>query len=74
VRGIGHRGLVAADELRDEIVQRWGKRALVSLAFAITASRLYPTLKYALGHGRACQRIVVAGEPVAPSSRRVAAA
>jgi len=64
----------AADELRDEIVARWGKRALVSLAFAITASRLYPTLKYALGHGKACQRIVVAGEPVVPPQRRVAAA
>ena len=64
----------AADELRDEIVKRWGKRALVALAFGITASRMYPTLKYALGHGKACQRVVVAGEPVAPPQRRVAAA
>ena len=57
---------VAADELRDQIVERWGPRALVSLAFAITAARIYPTVKYALGHGKACQRILVAGEAIAP--------
>ena len=54
----------AADTLRDEIVRRWGKRALVALGFAITSGRLYPTLKYALGHGRACTRVTVAGEPM----------
>lgn len=57
---------IAADELRDDIVKRWGPRALVSLAFAITAARLYPTIKYALGHGKACQRVVVAGETINP--------
>ena len=51
-----------ADDLRDEVVRRFGKRGLVSLAFAVTASRLYPTLKYALGHGRACTRLTVGGE------------
>jgi hypothetical protein len=51
-----------ADDLRDEVVRRFGKRGLVSLAFAMTASRLYPTLKYALGHGRACARVTVGGE------------
>lgn len=56
----------AADELRADVVRRWGPRALVSLAFALAAARLYPTIKYALGHGRACQRVVVAGEPVRP--------
>jgi hypothetical protein len=54
-----------ADELREEIVRRWGQRALLSLAFAITASRVFPTIKYALGHGKACQRVTVAGEHVA---------
>jgi len=57
---------LAADELRERIVARWGARALVSLAFAITAARVYPTVKYALGFGKACQRIVVAGETVTP--------
>jgi hypothetical protein len=51
-----------ADDLRTEVVRRFGKRGLVSLAFAITAARLYPTLKYALGHGRACTRVTVGGE------------
>jgi hypothetical protein len=54
----------AADAYREEIVKRWGRRALVSLAFAITASRIYPTVKYALGHGKACTRVVVGGSPV----------
>jgi len=54
----------AADEYRDAIVQRWGQRALISLAFAITAARIYPTVKYALGHGKACMRVVVGGTPV----------
>jgi hypothetical protein len=56
---------VAADPLRDEIVHRWGPRALVSLSFAIAAGRVFPTIKYALGHGKACKRVTVAGEPVA---------
>jgi hypothetical protein len=68
----------AADAYRDEIVKRWGRLGLVSLAFAITASRLYPTVKYALGHGKACMRVVVDGAPVlldhgrAPASADVA--
>ena len=60
----------SADEYRDAIVRRWGRRALVSLAFAITASRLYPTVKYALGHGKACTRIVVGGTPVTCGHRQ----
>jgi hypothetical protein len=39
----------AADEYREAIVKRWGRRALVSLAFAITAARIYPTTKYETG-------------------------
>jgi hypothetical protein len=54
----------AADHYREAIVKCWGRRALVSLAFAITAARLYPTVKYALGHGKACMRVMVAGTPV----------
>lgn len=54
----------AADEYRDAIVTRWGRQALVSLAFAITAARIYPTVKYALGHGKACMLVVVGDTPV----------
>lgn len=50
-----------ADALREEIVSRWGRRALVSLVFAVTAGRIFPTVKYALGHGRACVRVKVGG-------------
>lgn len=63
----------AADEYRDVIVKRWGRRALVSLAFAITAARIYPTVKYALGHGKACMRVVVGGTPVTLDHGRVPA-
>jgi hypothetical protein len=63
-----------ADVWREEIVRRWGPRALLSLAFAIMAAQLYPTLKYALGHGKACTRVVVAGQPVTPRHIAVDAA
>jgi len=63
----------AADEYREAIVKRWGRRALVSLAFAITTARMYPTVKYALGHGKACMRVVVNGTPVALDHGRVPA-
>ena len=59
----------AADDYRAVIVERWGPRAVVSLAFAITTARIYPTVKYAMGHGKACTRIVVAGAPVAFAPR-----
>jgi hypothetical protein len=52
-----------ADDLREEVLRRFGKRGLVSLGFALCASRLYPILKYALGHGKACTRVTVGGEP-----------
>jgi hypothetical protein len=53
----------AADESRNEILRRWDRAGLVSLSFAITASRLYPTMKYALGRGHACVRVTVGGQP-----------
>jgi len=51
-----------ADALREEVVRRWGKRGLISLGFALTAARIFPTLKYALGHGRTCRRLTIGGE------------
>jgi hypothetical protein len=56
----------AADGLRDEIERTHGPRAVVSLAFALTASQMFPTLKYALGYGHACQRIEVEGRSIPP--------
>jgi hypothetical protein len=54
-----------ADALREDILRQWGPRALVSLGFALVSARVFPTLKYALGHGMACQRLVVEGASVA---------
>jgi hypothetical protein len=61
------RDMAACDPLRDEIVGRWGDKALTAISLALVASRMYPTLKYALGYGKTCSRVVVAGEAVAPS-------
>ena len=54
-----------ANDLRPQILERWGRKGLVTIAFAITSSRMYPTLKYALGHGHACSRIVVQDASIA---------
>jgi hypothetical protein len=51
-----------ADDLREEVLRRWGQRGLISLAFSMLSARIYPTLKYALGHGQACTRLVIGGE------------
>lgn len=63
------RDMEACDPLRDEIVRRWGDKALVAISLGIVASRMYPTLKYALGYGKTCSRVVVAGEAVVPLAR-----
>lgn len=61
------RDMEACDPLRDEIVRRWGQAGLLAISMAITTGRMYPTLKYALGYGKACSKVVVAGvaSPVA---------
>jgi len=63
------RDMTACDPLRDEIVRRWGDAALVAIGLTLTASRMYPTLKYALGYGKSCSRVQVGGETVAPLKR-----
>jgi hypothetical protein len=54
------------DGLREEVVKRWGRKALGAIALTIVASRTFPALKYALGHGRSCQSVEVGGATVAP--------
>jgi hypothetical protein len=51
-----------ADDLREEVVRQFGKRGLLSLAFAMVSARLFPTLKYALGRGKTCTRVTVGGQ------------
>lgn len=63
------RDMEACDPLRDEIVRRWGDKALVAISLSLVASRMYPTLKYALGYGKTCSKVVVAGENVVPLAR-----
>jgi hypothetical protein len=55
------RDMIAADPLRDEIVRRWGDKGLVAVSMALTTARMYPTLKYALGYGKACAKVTVGG-------------
>jgi hypothetical protein len=69
-----------ADELREDVLRRFGKRGLIALAFTMLGARMYPTLKYALGHGHACMRLTIGGETrpvlrkVTQPSQRAAAA
>jgi len=56
-----------ANPLRERIVAKWGERGLISLGFALTMARFFPTLKYAMGHGQACSRVKVGGTSVAVS-------
>jgi len=50
------------DDLREEVLHQFGKRGLIALSFAILSARMYPTLKYALGYGRACTRLTIGGK------------
>jgi len=65
---------MAVDACREEVARRWGSRAVVALAFGVMSAQLYPALKYALGHGKACTRVVIAGQAVAPRRLAVEAA
>ena len=60
-QAVVRRDLPEADTLRAEVERRWGRRALVSLALTIASSRVFPDVKYALGHGHACTLVRVAG-------------
>ena len=53
--------------LHDEAVLRWGERGVISLALIIANTRVYPTLKRALGYAHACRRVEVGGQTIAPA-------
>jgi hypothetical protein len=72
------RAVIAHDELtasplRREILHRWGSAGLVAVALSITTSRVYPTMKYAMGHGQPIRELKVDGKP-APLARQSEAA
>ena len=64
-KAVLQRDIAEADRLRAEVECRWGKKGLVSLALTIAASRVFPAVKYALGHGHACTQINLAGSEMA---------
>jgi hypothetical protein len=64
-RSVLRRDIAESDRLRREVVAKWGKKAVVSLALTIAAARVYPSVKYALGHGHACTKVSLAGTEVA---------
>lgn len=55
---------IRSEELRPLIEQWWGKAGTVELALVIASSRLFPTVKRALGHGQACLRVTIGSETV----------
>lgn len=57
-----------ADELRERVEKHFGRTGVLSIAFAIATSRIYPTVKYALGYGHACQRVSVGGKAITPAA------
>lgn len=63
-----------ADALRDQVIARWGRKAVVTLALGIASARVYPTLKYAMGHGKTCVRVRVGGIEARPHALSLAAA
>jgi hypothetical protein len=65
---------LAASPLRREILHRWGSAGLVALSLSITTSRVYPTMKYALGHGQPIRELKVEGKPAPLASDRARAA
>ncbi|MEM9495972.1 MAG: hypothetical protein AAGA09_08200 [Pseudomonadota bacterium] len=59
--GLGYRfaraaiaGNLEADDLREEITRKHGKKAALAAAYAAASGRVYPVLKRGLGHGAAC--------------------
>jgi hypothetical protein len=65
-----------ADGLREQVIARWGRKAVVTLGLGIASSRVYPTLKYAMGYGKTCVGVRVGGveaRPRVPESMAAAA-
>jgi hypothetical protein len=67
------RDMETTDPLREEVVRRWGEKGLAALALSMAAARVYPTVKYALGHGKACSKVRVAGEDLVVQGGKLAA-
>lgn len=53
-----------ADDLRVEIEERFGEKAVVAAAFAAASGRFYPVFKRGLGHGAVCAKLQFGGASV----------
>lgn len=69
--GLGFRFAEAAiadggelESLRAEIVERHGRKALISASYAAATCRAYPVMKRGLGHGHACRAVSVDGRTI----------
>jgi alkylhydroperoxidase family enzyme len=51
---------------REALLSKYGKRAMISLAYAIATARFYPDFKYAIGAGHACSIVRVGNVDVVP--------
>ena len=49
----------ANDEMRARIVQQYGERGLIELAFAVAAAAVPPTIKRVLGYSKSCSAISI---------------
>ena len=65
-------GDIAAEGLRPDIEQRWGKAGLAEIAFAVANTRSYPTLKRAMGYAQTCQRVIIGDETAITRPREAA--
>ena len=47
--------------LREEIIEKYGEKAVISASYAAATCRAYPVMKRGLGHGQICQAVDVNG-------------
>jgi hypothetical protein len=64
---LGYRFAKAVLARSAEIVARWGGKALAAISIGIVATRTFPALKYALGHGQSCQAVQIGDDMIAPN-------
>jgi hypothetical protein len=55
----------STETIREDVLARFGQKGLVSLSYAIAATRIYPTIKRVLGHAHTCERLRVGEETIA---------
>ncbi len=61
------------EEHRERVIARFGKKGAVAIAYALITSYMYPTLKYAIGHGQSCSRITVGQRTVSAQTSQLRA-